>query len=102
MNSVSKVYKKGICVNNIEIDRVKELLAPFVGNRDDYSQFKLFRGIAYTTELDRDGENCTHQFLSELAPKLVGVPVIKDHNWSNVDGVVGRVVSAEVEADGNE
>lgn len=96
-----KVYKKGIAVNNIEIDKVKELLSPFVGDKDDYSEFKIFRGIAYTNELDRDGEIGTHQYLEELAPKLVGVPVIKDHNWSNVDGVVGRVISAEVEADGD-
>lgn len=96
-----KDRKKGISLNNISNEEMKTLLSPYVGDRDDYSSFKLFRGIAYTDELDRDGEIATHDYLEQLAPKLVGVPVIKNHDWYDVDTIVGRVVKAEVEKDGD-
>lgn len=94
-------HKKGVCVSNIKSEELRNILLPYVGDRQDYSTFKLFRGIAYTDELDRDGEIATHDYLEQLASKLVGVPVIKNHNWDDVDGIVGRVVKAEVETDGD-
>lgn len=97
----SEVRTKSISVNNLSNDEIKILLSPFVGEREDYSNFKIYRGIAYTDELDRDGEIATHDYLEQLAPKLVGVPILKDHAWNGVDGIVGRVVKSTLEMDGD-
>lgn len=90
------ICKKSLSINNISNEDKEILLLPFVGKRDDYSDFKLYKGIAYTNELDRDGEIATHDYLVQLAPKLIGCPIIKNHDWYDVDGIVGRVVSAEI------
>lgn len=98
MVNMKDVRIKGIQTSNSN-KKVMDLLAPFVGAKDCYNKYRLFKGIAYTNELDRDGEQATHSYLVELASKLIGVPVIKNHNWNDVDGIVGRVVSADVVED---
>lgn len=96
MNNSGVVHKKGLSINSINNNEKEKLLFPFVGQRDNYDDFKIYKGVAYTDELDRDGEQATHEYLVQLASKLVGCPIIKNHDWCNVDGIVGRVLSSEI------
>lgn len=84
-------------VANEEVEDIGSLLAPYVGIRDDYSEFKIYKAILYTTKRDRDGERITPEALAQMADLVVGLTVIKNHAWSDVEDTVGRIVSAYID-----
>lgn len=77
-------------------ENFNDILAEYVGVRDSYDEFKIYKAIAYTTKRDRDGDKATIDFIYQMASKVVGLTVIKNHDWSGVENTVGRVIKAEV------
>lgn len=62
----------------------------------DTEGLEVYKALAYTVGVDRDGEIAEKSFIDELAVLLVGKPVIKNHDWQNVDGAVGTIIKTEV------
>lgn len=101
---MSRKYKSTSISNiNIEgelIDKI-ELLSPYITDEETIMRAEIYKAIAYTNEVDRDGEKASDEFLTALVDKIIGVPVIKNHDWKDVDGTLGRVIKAElIEEDG--
>ena len=70
-------------LENKEIsENLNELLAEYVGQRDNYDEFRIYRAIAYTTKIDRDGEKATVEFLYQMAEKVIVLTVINNHVFS--------------------
>ena len=87
---------KNICFksfNNENSEDFTDLLSKYAADTDG---LQVYKAIAYTTGLDRDGEVAEKSFIEELAEKLVGKPVIKNHDWKDVDGTVGTIIKSEV------
>ena len=57
---------------------------------------KEYKAIVYTNLIDREGEMAVNEFLDEMALLIVDKPLTKDHDWENVDKIVGRVTEAHV------
>lgn len=62
----------------------------------DTDGLEVYKAIAYTVGLDRDGEIAEQSFIEQLAEKLIGKPVIKNHDWHDVDGTIGTIIKSEV------
>lgn len=69
----------------------------YIDNEDGSRTYKT---VIYDNLVDRAGDKATHQFLEELAIKMIGKPILKNHEH-NVDDVVGRIVDACVKAEGD-
>lgn len=95
MEKCKNILFKSLDIKN-ELEDVGSVLAEYVGVRDSYDDFKIYKAIAYTTKRDRDGDKATIDFLYQMADKVVGLIVIKNHKWNSVEDTVGRVISAEV------
>lgn len=82
---------KSFCVDDTEdFSNLIQLYAK------DTQGLEVYKAVAYTVGLDRDGEIAEESFLKELADKLIGKPVIKNHDWKDVDGTVGTIIKSEV------
>ena len=57
---------------------------------------KEYKAVVYTNLIDREGEMAVNEFLDEMALLIVDKPLTKDHDWENVDKIVGRVTEAHV------
>jgi hypothetical protein len=69
-------------------------------NLDDITQDNIdssdIKRIAYTDEVDREGDKASLDFLKEMASLIVGKPLLIDHGWS-ANNNIGRVTWADVE-----
>lgn len=88
---MNKTFIKSLEQNNS--DEYKELLSQYA---HDISNLTVYKAVAYTTGVDRDGDVAHESFIKELGDKLLGKPVIKNHEWNDVDGTVGRVIKADI------
>lgn len=85
-----------ICIksfNQADINDFADLINKYAIDTDG---LQVYKAIAYTTGLDRDGEVAEQSFIEQLADKLIGKPVIKNHDWKDVDGTVGTIIKSEV------
>ena len=57
---------------------------------------KEYTAIAYTNLIDRENEMAVNEFLEEMSSLIVDKPLTKDHDWENVDKIIGRVISSRV------
>lgn len=57
---------------------------------------KEYKAVVYTNLIDREGEMAVNEFLDEMSSLIVDKPLTKDHDWENVDKIVGRVTEAHV------
>lgn len=89
-----KVHLKSL--SSLDTDAFKELIEQYATDTEGLS---VYKAIAYTTGIDRDGEVAEHSFIEQLAEKLIGKPVIKNHDWHDVDGTVGTIIKTEVLGD---
>lgn len=85
------------------MEKFKKIYLKSVDKTEDTTEEigKTYNAVVYTDDVDRDGEKATHDFLVELAEKLTDMPLTKNHDWSDVDSIVGRIISGQVIKDGN-
>ena len=79
--------------SSLDKEAFKELIEQYAVDTDGLD---IYRAIAYTVGLDRDGEVAEQSFIEQLAEKIIGKPVIKNHDWHDVDGTVGTIIKSEV------
>ena len=85
-------------VKSLEVeDSGIELVKQYVKDEEQLSNVKVYSAVAYTDKVDRDNEQVDKDGLTVMADKVIGKPICLDHCNYTVDGIIGRVIKAEVE-----
>lgn len=74
-----------------------DLVAKYVKDEEVLKTCKVYSAVAYTDEVDRDNEQVNKEGLNVMAEKVIGKPICLDHCSYCADGIIGRVIKAEVE-----
>lgn len=77
-------------------DEMEKILS--FANRKNYrpEDFKVYQTISAGSAVDRHFEHFGTKALKSMARMSPGSPVMKDHNYYNSDGVIGKIFDAQI------